>query len=78
MNFLDLQIPKEYAHKRYEELVKECYFITKYTNTPYSDVLQMTTTERGLILKFLMEDAEKINKQQEENRRKLQEQRNNR
>jgi hypothetical protein len=50
---------KPYGPWRYKNIVKECYIITKNTNTPYSDILNMTPTERELIIEFLSEDFKK-------------------
>lgn len=62
LNFLDPQLTdkgKPYGPWRYKNIVKECYIITKNTNTPYSDILNMTPTERELIIEFLSEDFKK-------------------
>jgi hypothetical protein len=56
---------KPYGPWRYKEIVKECYFITKNTSTTYSDILQMTPTERGYILEFLQEEFKKQQEQLE-------------
>ena len=50
---------KPYGPWRYKNIVKECYIITKNTNTPYSDILSMTPTERELMIEFLSEDFKK-------------------
>jgi hypothetical protein len=50
---------KPYGPWRYKQIVKECYIITKNTNTPYSDILNMTPTERELMIEFLSEDFKK-------------------
>jgi hypothetical protein len=50
---------KPYGPWRYKNIVKECYIITKNTNTPYSDILNMTPTERELMIEFLSEDFKK-------------------
>ena len=49
--------------KAYKQIVKECYIITKNTNTPYSDILEMTPTERELMIEFLSEDFKKQQEQ---------------
>lgn len=51
-----------YAPIRYKELVKECYLISKNINTSYTDVLNITPTERTYLLEFLIAEA----KQREE------------
>lgn len=47
---------KPYGPVRYEQIVKECYLISKNTHIPYSDVLEMSPTERSLMLKFIVEE----------------------
>jgi hypothetical protein len=54
---------KPYGPWRYKQIVKECYIITKNTNTPYSDILEMTPTERELMIEFLSEDFKKQQEQ---------------
>ena len=48
-----------YAPKRYRELVKECYLISKNINTSYNDLLKITPTEKDLMLEFLVDEAKK-------------------
>ena len=64
LNFLDPQFINDqpYAPIRYKELVKECYLISKNINTSYTDVLNITPTERTYLLEFLIAEA----KQREE------------
>lgn len=62
LNFLDPQTNSDgtpYAPVRYEEIVKECYIISKNINTSYTDLLKITPTERNLLLKFLIDEAKK-------------------
>lgn len=47
-----------YGPIRYEELVKECYIISKNLHTSYADVLCMTPIERGFIISFMREEIE--------------------
>lgn len=54
---------KPYGPFRYKQIVKECYIITKNTNTPYSDVLEMTPAEREYFIEFLSEDFKKQQEQ---------------
>lgn len=75
LNFLDPQKTedgKPYAPLRYEELVKECYLISKNLNTSYIDVLKITPVERKYLIKFLIQEAkhnqEMIEKSREEAR----------
>lgn len=65
VNFLSPQMTndgKPYGPILYRRLVKEAYYITKNTSTSYSEVLDMTPTERKLMLDFLTEE---FTKQQE-------------
>lgn len=62
LNFLDPKINSDgtpYAPKRYRELVKECYLISKNINTSYNDLLKITPTEKDLMLEFLVDEAKK-------------------
>lgn len=49
---------KPYGPIRYKEIVDECCIISKNLNTPYTDVLNITPTERNYIIKFLIKEAE--------------------
>ena len=48
-----------YGPVRYEEIVRECYLISKNINTSYVDVLKITPVERNMILNFLLEEAKR-------------------
>ena len=54
---------KPYGPWRYKQIVKECYIITKNTNTSYSDVLEMTPAERECFIEFIAEDFKKQQEQ---------------
>jgi len=58
---------KPYGPILYKRLVKEAYYITKNTSTSYSEVLDMTPTERKLILDFLTEEFTKNQEALEKN-----------
>ena len=63
-NFLDppsTRDGKPYGPYRYNEIVKECYYITKYTNTTYSDIMNITPIEREALLKFIQDDIKRQN-----------------
>lgn len=49
-----------YGPSRYREIVKECYLISKNINTSYTDLMNITPTERTYMLQFLIEDAKQI------------------
>ena len=61
---------KPYGPQRYNEIVTECYYISKYTNTSYTDVMDITPTERYVILKHISDELKKRNEQMEEARKK--------
>ena len=80
MSFLDPQLTndkKPYAPLRYKKLIKDIYYITRNTHISYDDVMNMTPTEREYILSFLVEEAQGIQKRNEEIQRQLEQQRNN-
>ena len=43
---------RPYGPFRYKELVRECYFITKNTSTPYEEVLDRTFNKEYLTNMF--------------------------
>lgn len=47
---------KPYGPARYKELVKERYLISRYMNTSYTDLGQLTPTERGYIIEFILNE----------------------
>ena len=66
---------KPFGPIKYKELVREAYILAKHCNISYSEVMNMTPTERQYMLEFLKEDMDrekeslnKIKKQQEERR----------
>lgn len=48
-----------YAPKRYKEIVKECYLISKIINTSYIDLMKITPLERRYIFEFIIEEQQK-------------------
>ena len=50
---------KPYAPKRYNEIMEENYYITKFTHTSYSDVMKMSVTERNTLLNLINRDLQK-------------------
>ena len=68
-NFLTPQLTedgKPYGPKRYEELVRECYLISKHINTPYNEILDITPAERGMLMKNIYDDVKRQNDKLEE------------
>lgn len=74
-NFLDpLQSKKNgrpYAETRYEEIVKECWYISNRLNTSYTDILDISYTERVLLIGFINEQDEATRKHIEEQQSEL-------
>lgn len=71
-NFLDPEFDENgelYAPKKYKQLVNECYLISKNCNTSYNEVLQITPSEKELIIGFMLKEA----KEAEENLKKTRE-----
>lgn len=50
---------KPYGPIRFKEITEEKYLITKYTNTSYSDVGDMSPIEREYILQFISRDLKR-------------------
>ena len=51
-----------YAPKRYKDIVKECYLISKNLNTSYIDALKLTPLERSYLIQLLAQDFEEKRK----------------
>lgn len=47
---------KPYGPWRYNEIIKECYFISKQIHTSYNELLDITPTERRALLSNIEED----------------------
>lgn len=50
---------KPYGPKRYRDITKERYYISKYCNTSYNDAGDITPLERRYLLEFITEELEK-------------------
>ena len=50
---------KPFAPEQFKAIVKDRYLISKNMNTSYSDVGEITPTERAYLMQLLIEDAEK-------------------
>ena len=60
-SFLDPQISKDgtpYAPKRFKSLVQECWFICDNLHIGYDEVLDMSVTERELLIQFIKEKTD--------------------
>ena len=62
---------KVYAHERVNEIIRQCYLITRFCHTPYSDVMDMSPMERETILNIIREDKEKELKANQEIAKKI-------
>jgi hypothetical protein len=73
-NFLDPQLTSDgrpYGPVRYEEIVEECYAISKRINTSYNDLKQITPLERTYLLQFIRKDLERENEIREQQQAKI-------
>lgn len=50
---------RPYGPVRYREIVQERYYISKYCNTSYNDVGDITPLERQYLLSFIKDEMEK-------------------
>ena len=50
---------KPFAPEQFKAIVKDRYLISKNMNTSYSDVCEITPTERAYLMQLLVEDAQK-------------------
>lgn len=55
-----------YGIYRYNQIIQECYLISKNLHTSYEDVLNLTPKEKNTLLKLLNDDATKQKKQLDE------------
>lgn len=65
LNFLDPLLAsdaEQYCGERYKELVRGRFMISKYCNTSYNDVGDISPLERDYIIRFITEDLEKQQK----------------
>ena len=73
-NFLDPKLTRDgkpYGPLRYKEIVRECYIIAKNSNTPYTDLMNITPIEKSYLMEFIMDEFEANKKASEEMRAKL-------
>ena len=59
---MDPQLTEEgrpYGPKRYRDIARERYYISKYCNTSYEDVGDMSPLERRYLLEFITEELQK-------------------
>lgn len=60
---------ENYRHKKFKEIVREKYIISKAINTSYTDLGKITAIERKLLLQFIKEDADSLRKEYEQRKR---------
>ena len=69
MNFLDPILASDgrpYGPQRFKDITKERYLISKYCNTSYKDLDNVTPTERAYLLEFIYEELQKEQEAYEE------------
>lgn len=61
-----------YGIWRFNQLVKECYFISSNINTSYKDLLDITPIEKNLLIRFINDknkaEREALEKSKKKNR----------
>ena len=73
LNFLDPLLTSsagKYCAERYKELTRGRYLISKYCNTSYNDVGDISPLERDYIIGFITEELERQQKAYEEAKNK--------
>lgn len=61
---------KPYGPWRYNEIIKECYYISKQIHTSYAELLDVTPTERMALLTNIKSDLERQKEHYDEIMRK--------
>ena len=67
-HFLDLQFTSNdssYTTQLLQNLIEERYYISKYTNTSYIDIDDVTPFERKVLIKLISDDIDAKNKAHE-------------
>ena len=62
---------KPYGPVRYEQIVEECYMISKRIHTSYNDLKQISPLERTYLLQFIRRDIERENELREKRQAEL-------
>ena len=52
---------KPFAIEGMNDLVRDCYLVSKHCHTSYADVLELTPRERYMLLTLIAEDIQKKN-----------------
>lgn len=62
---------KPYGPVRYEQIVEECYVISKRIHTSYNDLKLISPLERTYLLQFIQRDIERENELREKKQAEL-------
>jgi hypothetical protein len=60
---------RPYAPARFKDIVKERYLISRFSNTSYKDLDNVTPLEREYLLEFIYEEKQKEKEAYEEAKR---------
>jgi hypothetical protein len=55
---------------RYTQIIEECYYISKYINTSYKDILDISINERDTLINLINEENKKNQEELEKVKRK--------
>ena len=47
---------RPYGPIRYKQIIKECYVISKNTNTPYTALMDITPTEKNALIDLILDE----------------------
>ena len=70
---MDRQLTKDgkpYGPIRYKQIVQENYIISRSINTTYSDIMNMTPTERGYMMEFIKTENDNYKEMLEKQKQK--------
>jgi hypothetical protein len=62
---------RPYGPVRFEQIVEECYMISKQIHTSYTDLTKITPLERTYLLQFIKRDLERENELREKQQQEL-------
>jgi hypothetical protein len=62
---------RPYGQVRFEQIVEECYMISKKIHTSYNDLTKITPLERTYLLQFIKRDLERENELREKQQQEL-------
>ena len=60
-----------YGPIRYKQIVQELYLISKNCNTAYTDLLDISITEKGYLLQFIADEIERSNEAIEKQKQEM-------